>query len=73
MDPNATLKEILEIAERMISVDDRDAGELIEDSLQLVELVMALDEWMTKGGFLPEKWAARWKGITPVGGWNRRP
>jgi hypothetical protein len=28
------------------------------DAAELVELVDSIDEWMTKGGFLPTEWSA---------------
>lgn len=51
MDPNATLNEILDLAQR-ISEDkpsDISAG-------RLAELVLALDDWMRRGGFVPRRW-----------------
>jgi hypothetical protein len=51
MDPNANLKEQLELAKRLIDDNtDQDAA------YRLAELVLALDEWIRKGGFLPEAW-----------------
>jgi len=52
MDPNANLKEILELAGK-ISIDADSDSEL---EVRLAELVMALDEWICKGGFLPSRW-----------------
>jgi hypothetical protein len=52
MDPNANLNEILEIAKRI------DGGiENARDILRLAELVIAMDEWLRSGGFLPITWA----------------
>lgn len=45
MDPNECLKEALQIAS---SSDGR-----------LPELLVSLDEWLTKGGFLPSRWTRR--------------
>jgi acyl carrier protein len=53
MDPNANWEEQLEIAERLLQ------GRLPfheVDSLRLAELVLALNEWIQKGGFLPAAW-----------------
>ncbi len=56
MDPTANLVEQLKLAERInLSdsdniIDDLSAGE------RLAELVLALHEWMSKGGFPPEQW-----------------
>ncbi len=56
MDPNANLKEQRELAEFILShnitlTDDVDKAD------RLAELVLALDEWISKGGFLPAGWA----------------
>lgn len=54
MDPDANLKEQLKIAELM-----REGVSLAGDYPdRLVELVLALDEWIVKGGALPERWCA---------------
>lgn len=50
MDPNATLAEIRTL------VDAQQAGAAI-DGARLAELVLALDEWITGGGFLPIAWS----------------
>lgn len=52
MDPNETLRLLLAIAERIHDGDERphDAGEL-------ADLVDNLDSWLSKGGFLPERWS----------------
>jgi len=42
MDPNANLEELLEWAEKSNS--------------RGAELVRALDEWISGGGFLPQRW-----------------
>ena len=54
MDPTANLREQLEIARRMTnSIDCPGDGD------RLAELVAALDDWLTHGGFLPDQWAAK--------------
>ena len=50
MDPNATLKRI-----RQIIAEGDDGSESLTE--ELPELVEALDEWLSKGGFLPLEWA----------------
>ncbi len=48
MDPNATLEELRRLTETC---------DLSDDELErLVVLVRALDEWISKGGFLPKAW-----------------
>jgi hypothetical protein len=56
MDPNANLKEMREIAKTILSGEEYDTG---YDAVRLAELVEALDEWITKGGFLPEAWSKK--------------
>jgi hypothetical protein len=51
MDPNANLKEQLDIARKLL---DDPIGE--DDVDRLAELVVALDEWISNGGFLPKRW-----------------
>lgn len=51
MDPNANLEEQLRLAEAIL-----DEG---EEGNRLAELVLALDEWIRRGGFLPEAWGKR--------------
>jgi hypothetical protein len=60
MDPDACLKEILEIAREApeaSSVDDLHACETL--ALRQSELVLALDEWIRNGGALPTQWRAK--------------
>ena len=49
MDPNAALDELLNLA----TSDLREFG---NDVHRLAELVLALDGWLAKGGFLPSRW-----------------
>lgn len=50
MDPNANLAEQRRIVARILDGDDS------ADWSRLAELVQALDEWLTAGGFLPGEW-----------------
>lgn len=66
MDPDANLQEQLELARKIQEIQDGsdDEGNLSQEELldvdafgaRLAELVIALDEWIGKGGFLPERW-----------------
>jgi hypothetical protein len=58
MDPNANLKEQRELTQRIMRAFDEANSNGIdqEDANRLAELVQALDEWLVKGGFLPESW-----------------
>jgi hypothetical protein len=52
MDPDANLKEQLRLAERLLSEETPDN----DDVTRLAELVVALDDWLAGGGFLPKGW-----------------
>jgi hypothetical protein len=57
MDPNANLREQLAIAKRILeSPGYSEVHEYVVDAERLAELVVALDEWIRKGGFLPDSW-----------------
>ena len=58
MDPNANLEEQLKLAKSMIADWDNPNGNGIdqEDAARLAELVISLNEWIQKGGFLPKDW-----------------
>ncbi len=67
MDPNANLAEQLKIAKDIEKVWDdcnadgtltREMSEHVaEQANRLAELVLALDGWLTSGGFPPTRWA----------------
>ena len=51
MDPNVTLAQIREL------VSENEYRDLYADETdRLVELVQSLDQWISKGGFLPADW-----------------
>jgi hypothetical protein len=52
MDPNANLEEMRRIAGRA----ERNEPEP-NDHARICELVDALDDWLSRGGFLPAAWA----------------
>lgn len=58
MDPNANLREMLELARHMASCGRTEdiCGSNEHEPSRLAELVEALDGWITKGGFLPDRW-----------------
>jgi hypothetical protein len=56
MDPNKTLREIRELDRKALRLERADKSLPPEDADRLMELVRALDEWLTKGGFLPTDW-----------------
>lgn len=75
MDPNANLTELRQIvravrvvhspnAEEAAKTDSNDDEiEVLRDALgdfeRMTELVAALDEWIARGGFLPDAWTPR--------------
>lgn len=62
MDPNANLEEQLELARLLYPEREEDvitdSQTLIDNGARLAELVLALDEWINKGGFVPLRWAS---------------
>lgn len=50
MDPNATLAQIRHMVKE---------GSFCEDFAEIAELIEALDEWLSKGGYLPAEWQGR--------------
>ncbi len=55
MDPTANLNEQREMTKRMILTTGPEDFETC--AVRLMDLVLALDAWLTSGGFLPEDWA----------------
>jgi hypothetical protein len=55
MDPDANLKEQLELA-RLINARRETGHEVDGDAVELADLVEALHGWITRGGFLPKLW-----------------
>ena len=60
MDPDANLDEQKRLAKELLVKDaDCRCGNIDpEKAERLAELVLALDEWITKGGFPPKAWKA---------------
>lgn len=55
MDPDINLEEQREIANLCLN-EDLYESEITSNFTRLAKLVIALDEWITKGGALPEEW-----------------
>lgn len=58
MDADNTLKAIRDIVDEVLG-DDEEAHESLDDAEKLIEFAerfRALDEWLTRGGFLPAGW-----------------
>lgn len=58
MDPNETLKDLRYHLKKLgeSTEHDDDVPVLQESAVQVYVLVQALDEWLKKGGALPEEW-----------------
>lgn len=54
MDPDVALKTIRECMSLACSTDDEEVKE--EALTNMMDAVQALDEWLSKGGFLPGDW-----------------
>ena len=63
MDPNETLKNLRSLTKHIIKTQDMiplsfmDSTITAEDAVQMAEWFEALDGWLSKGGFLPGRWA----------------
>lgn len=58
MDPDETHKQMVAAAMKRIDQgEDLENDEVFDLSCDLAEAVLALDEWLAKGGALPEAWA----------------
>ncbi len=62
MDPDANLKEMRELYQKMRKYENLLVARSViqDDSMRLIELLEAMDEWLSKGGFLPEDWKESW-------------
>ena len=60
MDPNATLRDLLEyrdeIFEEWDNATEDGECEATDREICIAELIDALDGWISRGGFLPQKW-----------------
>lgn len=54
MDPNAALEKIRDLLHTSTAYSER--GLNWWESAELIEQVESLDEWLSRGGFLPEAW-----------------
>jgi len=61
MDPNEALERLLSTARCILGGE---AGDMFDESAdELAEQVLALDEWLRKGGFLPSAWQRSGGGV----------
>jgi hypothetical protein len=58
MDPNATLVLIRTMVTALLTEQDMSEEDRNETAVTLANAVDDLDQWITKGGFLPAVWNA---------------
>jgi hypothetical protein len=56
MDPNKALKYMRELIEEILKDSDLEQPVNSDDAYELMVYTKSLDEWLTKGGFLPTDW-----------------
>jgi hypothetical protein len=59
MDPNACLAKLRELSKAQVKDDEDSEGYLVRSGMrseEMADLLEALDQWLSKGGFLPEDW-----------------
>ena len=56
MDPNATLAEARALAAAITAGSLTTQDNAVENAERMAELFDALDQWLSKGGFLPRAW-----------------
>ncbi len=60
MDPNETLRALRAYAAKVLQDnDDPDNGVDQDEARAFAEAFEHLDQWISRGGFLPESWARR--------------
>jgi len=62
MDPDANLEESMELARKLLSPSPMGSGDIYDDAMRLAELVLAMDKWISREGFLPRRWNNRKQG-----------
>jgi len=68
MDPKANLNEQLKLARTILALADAPENVIAQERIareaeRLAELVLALNEWMEKGGFSPWTPKPDWEGM----------
>jgi hypothetical protein len=59
MDPDTTLAILRKGCEMVSRMEEDDVDPVLAD---MVEAFESLDEWLSKGGFVPRDWSAGWFG-----------
>lgn len=57
MDPNEALLQLRDWATRVLAPHQGDVYSL--DEMNRAEQFQSLDQWLSKGGFLPDDWSSR--------------
>lgn len=55
MDPNANLEEQIRLSKLLVELEENNTSSPVA-AARLAELVLALDEWLNKGGCQPLRW-----------------
>ncbi len=56
MDPDANWEEQLRLAADILNEEDGGPGNHVLAAGRLAELVLSLNDWLSKGGFPPKAW-----------------
>lgn len=65
MDPDAALRRLVELSERLVQCDSEDLewDALHTSATEFAETFLGLDEWLRKDGFLPAAWQRTGGGV----------
>jgi hypothetical protein len=71
MDPNAALENARNAAREFIRGIDKEhpTEDILDNANTLAEAFQALDQWITRGGFLPSAWDESWQDNPDKPGW----
>lgn len=56
MDPNKAHERLNELAARILNGDCQEWADLTTAAEELAETFVGLDDWISRGGFLPSRW-----------------
>lgn len=56
MDPNACVSEMVGLANILAKALDNDPIVSMDDIRDLCQMVVNLDDWLCKGGLVPDRW-----------------
>lgn len=59
MDPNTALSNLRNLTAMVINTENLEHSDQLDLLDSLAEQVEALDEWLTRGGFLPSAWQSQ--------------